>query len=135
IVIVGSDYTDVGSPTELGFNARVAANLGASVLLVLGGRDPETDTPRTADELRQLADVTTAELAQAHASIAGIIVNRAEPAAIDGIPGALADAVPSGVPIWSIPEDRLLSAPSVGSLFAAADAELVRGDAELLARE
>ncbi|HET8868342.1 MAG TPA: phosphate acetyltransferase [Agrococcus sp.] len=135
IVIVGSDYTDVGSPTELGFNARVAANLGASVLLVLGGRDPETDAPRSADELRQLADVTTAELAQAHASIAGVIVNRADPGAIDGIPAALTDAVPEGVPIWSIPEDALLSAPSVGTLFAAADAQLVRGDAELLARE
>lgn len=135
IVIVGSDYTDVGSPTELGFNARVAANLGASVLLVLGGRDPETDEPRTADELRQLADVTTAELSHAHTSIAGLVVNRADPEAIAAIPGALADAVPAGVPIWSIPENALLSAPSVGSLFAAADAALVRGDEELLARE
>ncbi|MEO7016744.1 MAG: AAA family ATPase, partial [Leifsonia sp.] len=38
VVILGSDYTDVSSPTELGFNARIAANLGAPVLLVLGGR-------------------------------------------------------------------------------------------------
>ncbi|MCA1942059.1 MAG: AAA family ATPase, partial [Yonghaparkia sp.] len=39
VVIVGSDYTDVSSPTELSFNARIAANLGAPVLLVLGGRE------------------------------------------------------------------------------------------------
>ena len=39
VVIVGSDYTDVGSPTELGYNARIAANLGAPVLLVLSGRE------------------------------------------------------------------------------------------------
>src|SRR5690606_20162335 len=26
VVIVGSDYTDVASPTELGYNARIAAN-------------------------------------------------------------------------------------------------------------
>ncbi len=38
VVIIGSDFTDVGSPTELGYNARIAANLGAPVLLVLGGR-------------------------------------------------------------------------------------------------
>ena len=38
VVIVGSDYTDVGSPAELGYNARIAANLGAPVLLVLSGR-------------------------------------------------------------------------------------------------
>lgn len=38
VVIVGSDYTDVGSPAELSYNARIAANLGAPVLLVLSGR-------------------------------------------------------------------------------------------------
>lgn len=134
IVIVGSDYTDVGSPTELGFNARVAANLGASVLLVLGGRDPETDAARTVEQLRQLAEVTTAELAAAHAALAGVVVNRADADAIGEIPAALAGVV-GEAPVWSIPEDRLLSAPSVGTLFAAVDATLIRGDAELLARE
>ncbi|MGN6502383.1 MAG: AAA family ATPase, partial [Pseudolysinimonas sp.] len=38
VVILGSDYTDVGSPTELATNARIAANLAAPVLLVLAGR-------------------------------------------------------------------------------------------------
>ena len=37
VVIVGSDYTDVGNPTEFGFNARIAANLGAPVALVFTG--------------------------------------------------------------------------------------------------
>jgi phosphate acetyltransferase len=40
VVIIGSDYTDVGSPTELAYNARIAANLGAPVLLTVGGRVP-----------------------------------------------------------------------------------------------
>src|ERR671921_42086 len=44
VVIVGSDYTDVGSPAELAYNARIAANLGAPVLLVLGGRSSENQT-------------------------------------------------------------------------------------------
>ncbi len=33
VVIVGSDYTDVASPAELGLNARIAVNLGAPVVL------------------------------------------------------------------------------------------------------
>ena len=33
VVILGSDYTDVAGPAELGLNARIAANLGATVLL------------------------------------------------------------------------------------------------------
>jgi len=31
VVIVGSDYTDVATPTELAYNARIAANLGAQI--------------------------------------------------------------------------------------------------------
>ncbi len=40
VVIIGSDYTDVATPTELAYNARIAANLGAPVLLVLTGCPP-----------------------------------------------------------------------------------------------
>ena len=43
VVIVGSDYTDVGSPAELGYNARIAAILGAPVLLVMSGRTGEAE--------------------------------------------------------------------------------------------
>src|SRR5690625_5547185 len=46
VVIVGSDYTDVASPTELAFNARIAVNLGSPVLLVVRGTD------RTPSEIR-----------------------------------------------------------------------------------
>jgi BioD-like N-terminal domain of phosphotransacetylase len=46
IVVLGSDYTDVGNPAELEFNARVAANLGVPVLLVVTGRDPEAEAQR-----------------------------------------------------------------------------------------
>jgi phosphate acetyltransferase len=35
VVIVGSDYTDVTSPAELSVNARIAANLGAPVVLAM----------------------------------------------------------------------------------------------------
>ncbi len=45
VVILGSDYTDVGSPAELAYNARIAANLGAPVLLVLGGRAAQAAEP------------------------------------------------------------------------------------------
>src|ERR1700687_4266453 len=43
VVIVGSDYTDVTTPTELSVNARIAVNLGAPVLLAVSakGRSPE----------------------------------------------------------------------------------------------
>ncbi|GMA19855.1 AAA family ATPase [Arsenicicoccus piscis] len=44
VVVVGSDFTDVASPTEFAFNAHIAANLGSPVLLVVGADGPR---PRT----------------------------------------------------------------------------------------
>ena len=47
VLIVGSDYTDVASPSELSVNARIAANLGAPVVLAVRGRGrPRRRWPR-----------------------------------------------------------------------------------------
>ncbi|MFT4123288.1 MAG: phosphate acetyltransferase [Microbacteriaceae bacterium] len=134
VVIVGSDYTDVGSPTELGYNARIAANLGAPVLLVLTGRSVDESRARSRDEMAQIADLAVPELAQAHAGLVGIVVNRADPGDLEGIRRAVA-AESAGVPVWAVPEDRFLVAPSVRGIMAAVDGRLVGGDESLLDRE
>ena len=64
VVIVGSDFTEIASPSELAYNARIAANLGAPVLLVLRG------ARRTPDEIAQLADLCASELRLHHAHLA-----------------------------------------------------------------
>ena len=151
VVIVGSDYTDVGTPTELGYNARIAANLGAPVLLVLGGRSGQgTDErlgqadARTADDLRQLAEVTSASLHSEHADVLAVVVNRADPDALPAIVNAVAVGVgmaAAGRPadsnpfVWAIPEDPVLVAPSVRAIMASVDGTLLRGDQALLDRE
>jgi phosphate acetyltransferase len=158
VVIVGSDYTDVSAPTELGYNARVAANLGSPVLLVLGGRSGrgheenlgQADA-RTPDEIRQLAEVTVSELKAEHAGLLAVIVNRADPERLDeivdtvgrvaahqrlettGSQSALAGS--AGPNVWAIPEDPLLVAPTVGAILTAVDGTLVKGDRALLERE
>jgi len=143
VVILGSDYTDVGSPTELSYNARIAANLGAPVLLVLGGQSDETGN-RSADELRQVFGLAMQELDTAHARVVGVVANRAQPDKLDEIIAGLSAAsahdraVHDGadsVPVWAIPEDPFLIAPSVASLMEACDGTLIKGDATLLQRE
>lgn len=158
IVIIGSDFTDVGSPTELGFNARIAANLGAPVLLVLGGRVGQWlgaserlghAEARTPDELAQLTELAIEELDRDHASILGIVVNRADPERlaeivdrvtaaarwdIDAVTGRQALAAGS-VAVWAIPEDPFLVAPSMRSIMRAVGGELYAGDPDLLERE
>lgn len=126
VVIVGSDYTDVGSPSELGFNARIAVNLGAPVLLALRG------SGRTPDEIAQLATLCQGELRQHHAHLAAIVANRCDPEDLDAVTDALASV---GVPAWSLPEIPLLVAPTMAELLEAVDGKLYSGDSSLLQRE
>ncbi|MES2095063.1 MAG: phosphate acetyltransferase [Actinomycetota bacterium] len=134
VVVLGSDYTDVGSPTELGFNARIAANLGAPVLLVLGGQRSDAPGSRSADDLRQVFTLARQELDSAHAHVLGIIVNRADPRQLDQIIAAVEEES-DRLPVWAIPEDRFLIAPSIASLMDAVDGTLIAGDPALLGRE
>ncbi|UGQ42602.1 phosphate acetyltransferase [Rhodococcus aetherivorans] len=126
VVIVGSDYTEIANPSELGYNARIAANLDAPVLLVLRG------SRRTPDEVAQLTSVCTAELAAQHAHLTGIVVNRCPSDRLDEIAAAVGDR---GVPLWTLPEVPILVAPTMGELLTAIDGELYSGDPELLHRE
>ncbi len=147
VVILGSDYTDVGSPTELGFNARIAANLGAPVLLVLGGQQADGRGSRSADDIRQVAQLALAELEGAHAAVIGTVANRVDLRLIDDVVRELANlfalrqnragttCVSGPIPVWAIPEDRFLIAPSIASLMEAVDGTLIKGDPALLNRE
>ncbi|GAA1546257.1 phosphate acetyltransferase [Microbacterium ginsengiterrae] len=142
VVIVGSDYTDVASPAELGFNARIAANLGAPVLLVLGGRDQQaraeqlgTSTARTPAAIGQIASLALAELQAERAELFAVIVNRADPDALAATTDAVRAEQERRTPVWAIPEDRTLVAPSIRGILAAVDGRLVKGDPDLLTRE
>ncbi|WP_188829051.1 phosphate acetyltransferase [Nocardia camponoti] len=126
VVIVGTDYTDVASPSELRFNARIAVNLGAPVLLVVRGAG------RTPDEVRQLVELCSTELGVEHAQLVAVIANRCAPDELVAVDHAL---VGFGVPTWTLPEIPLLMAPTMGELCEAIDGEIYSGDPELLQRE
>ena len=125
VVIVGTDYTDVAGPAELTYNARIAANLGAPVLLVVRGAD------RTPDEIRQVVEVSTPELRASHAQLIAVVANRCAPDQVT----AVREQISGEVPAWAIPEEPFLKAPTVRSLMAAVDGKLWNGDDALLARE
>lgn len=126
VVVVGTDYTDVAGPTELAYNARIAANLGAPVLLVVRG------TGRRPDAIRQAAEVSLAELRAQHAEVLAVVANRCEPEQVTQVREALAA---TSLPAWAVPEDQLLAAPTVRAIMDAVEGRLVAGDEALLARE
>ncbi|NLE70668.1 MAG: phosphate acetyltransferase [Actinomycetales bacterium] len=125
VVIVGTDYTDVVGPTELSYNARIAVNLGAPVLLVVrgAGRKPEA--------VRQAAEVSLAELRAQHAEVLAVIANRCDPDSLTAVRTALSATLPA----WAVPEDQLLAAPTVRAVMEAVGGHLVAGDEALLSRE
>ncbi|NUW39411.1 phosphate acetyltransferase [Nonomuraea rhodomycinica] len=120
VVVVGTDYTDVGAPTEFEFNARLAADLGTPVLNVVSGRG------RTVAEIAAAVELSSRQLAQHHAQELAVVVTRAagEPVAI-----------PHPTPVFTLPEDPSLRAPTVADLLDACDGRLFLGEREGLGRE
>ncbi|MGV0836333.1 phosphate acetyltransferase [Mycolicibacterium thermoresistibile] len=129
VLIVGSDYTDVATPTELSVNARIAVNLGAPVLLAVRARD------RTPQQIAQVVEVCTGELAAQHAHTAAVVANRCDPTQLDAVRSALTELLPDGPKCFVLPEEPLLVAPSVAELERAVDGTLIQGEPALLHRE
>ncbi len=120
VVIIGSDYDGLASPTELSYNARIAANLNAPVLLVVSGKN------RTPDEVVASAEHAVRSFESEHDRVIGIIANRVEVDVLDAVASGLA-AMGHGVS-GALPESKLLSAPTVREQFEHLGAQLWRGD-------
>ena len=125
VVVVGTDYTDVAGPTELYYNARIAANLGAPVLLVVSGKD------RSPEQIRQVTGLAIGEMRANHAQVIGIVANRCTTPDL-----ALVHAALTGpAPVWAMPEEPFLVAPTVRALMESVEGRLAFGDDALLSRE
>ncbi|MGA7050055.1 MAG: phosphate acetyltransferase [Mycobacterium sp.] len=129
VVIVGTDYTDITSPAELSINARIAVNLGAPVLLAVNAQR------RTANEVADVVDVCLAELSAQRAHTAAVVANRCEPSQLGAVRNVLAALPLPTPPSYVLPEEPLLSAPTVAELENAVDGTPISGDAQLRERE
>ena len=126
VVIVGSDYTDVTTPSELDTNARIAANLGAPIVLAVKAKD------RTPTEVAQVVELCLIEISGQHAHTAAVVANRCDPSQMAAVAEALKAFPPKS---YVIPEEPPLIAPAVGDLQLAVEGTIVSGDTELLKRE
>ena len=130
VVVVGTDYTDVAGPTELAYNARIAANLAAPVVLVVNG------ARRSPDDVRDAVDVSSTEIAAHHAQVVAVVANRCATGSLDDVRAALGGHDGSrGVPVWALPDSPLLYAPTLRQLMEAVGGTLTGGDEALLGRE
>ncbi|WP_433511915.1 phosphate acetyltransferase [Nonomuraea sp. CA-143628] len=120
VVVVGTDYTDVGAPTEFEFNARLAADLGTPVLNVVSGR------ARTVAEISAAVELSSRQLAQYHAQELAVVVTRAAAERI---------AIDHPTPVFVLPETPSLRAPTVADLLDACDGRFFLGERDGLGRE
>jgi phosphate acetyltransferase len=126
VLVVGTDFTELGMPGEVVFDARVAANLGVPVLGVVSGAG------RSQGELIAEIELAVNSLREADCDVEAIFANRVESQLVAGISGRLAGHEP---PAYVLPEVGLLAAPTVADLLRACSGELIGGDASALGLE
>lgn len=127
VVVLGSDYTDVSTGTELSLNARIAANLGAPVVLVVHGRE------RSPEQIHAAADGAINELLANHAAVVAVVANRVEPDAVKAVEAELSSL--AGLVTAAIPESPVLSAPTFRALVEAGQGQLTLGNESWMDRE
>lgn len=135
ILIIGSDYADVGANTELDHNIAIARDLGAPVVTIVSGRGMR--------EMRSPADIGAAaehaleHLVEAKLPLIGVVANRVQQQQTDevrqNLDGVIA-ALSLDVPVSVVPELPLLSAPTLRYVAKAIGAKLVSGKEENLDR-
>jgi phosphate acetyltransferase len=110
-VVEGSDFTSASLPVELDLNVDAARNLGASVLLVVGGRD------RSAAQVVDAARHGVAVLTERGCTVLGVVCNRVATEQVDVVRSGMRDAV-GDLPTGVLPEVPLLAAPTVAEIAA-----------------
>lgn len=127
LVVLGSDYDDIANPAELTFNAEVAANIGAAVVLVISAMD------RTPEQISALAGVSVHEFSSHHSRPIAVVANRAEEDALDAVRAALHARLPETL-VAAIPENPVILAPTVQQVMSAVDGRVLQGNPDRLAR-
>lgn len=130
VLVVGSDFGqdagDSGVHEELAMNARLANEFGAVVIGVVdgAGRTPETVAGTLRSAYHSLVELGT--------TVAALIANRTAPADREAILGAA--ALPP-VPVYALPADPAISAPTLAEVTQALGARRILGDDDAFSRD
>ncbi|MFI0939790.1 phosphate acetyltransferase [Streptomyces sp. NPDC021020] len=127
VLVLGSDFAGTSLPAELAVNARLANECGASVIVVIGER-------------AQTAESVAAEVRNAHhaytslgCDVIAMVANRVEPAEADETAERLARF--TEVPVYVLPDEPALRAPTVAQIAETLGAEVLLGDDAGMARD
>ncbi|MEV6861123.1 phosphate acetyltransferase [Streptosporangium subroseum] len=121
LLVLGSSFDTGDLPHELAFNARLAAEFGAPVIVVVGAHDDQA--AEIATEMRTGYQV----FSDLGCTVLAVIANR--------VPQGMVIEPDLPVPWYAIPEHPSLSAPTVGQVMRAVHARQIQGDEDGLRRD
>jgi phosphate acetyltransferase len=126
VLCVGTDYSNVSVALEFDLNVEIARNLGSPLVPIVNGRGK--DDRQIVNAVRALAE----SLEEKKCDVLAVLVSRVDPARREEVLRALQRARPAGPPVYVIPEDPILSRPTVREIAGALRADLLAGDAAWL---
>lgn len=129
VLCEGTDFTGVSSAFELDFNAELASQIGAPILLVANAREKE---PGEAVDFLRAGDQSFRGLG---CSVAAAILNRVDPGEVASITAQLEAQWSPDIPVYVVPEHEALGRPTIGTIARTLGAEVLHGEAEQLNRE
>ena len=129
VICVGTDYTGIAAPLEFDFNADIANNLSCQVLPVVNAMD------KTPSQTAAAVGVMLESLEAQNCDVLAIVANRADPDQAQAVRDALEMSHDVNTPAFVIPEDLMLSCPTVGEVAAVLDATPLNPNREGLHRE
>ena len=112
VIVEGTDLTGQDAAVEFDLNARLANNLAAPVVAVVGARG------LTAPEAADAVEVARKELLAERCELLAIMVNRADPEDLDAIAAAVKPGA-SGRPVYVFPELDDIARPTTGEVASA----------------
>ncbi|MDP6634962.1 MAG: phosphate acetyltransferase [Phycisphaerae bacterium] len=129
VVCVGTDYTGIAAPLEFDFNADIANNLNCQVLPVVNAAD------KTPSQTVAAVGVMLESLDAQNCDVLATVANRTDPQQAQAVRDALDKSNRVTGRVYVLPEDPMLSNPTVGEIAAALDATPLTPTAEGLRRE
>ncbi len=128
VIVLGTDFTGPSPHTELGLNAKLAANMGAPVLSIINGHEQDDASILTAMSMvaHTLADHDCSEVAT--------FINRVDPQRYEHLRQQLEDEK-HAAPVYLLRDLPVLTAMTVAEVFEAVSGTVLAGTPEGLERE
>jgi len=125
VLIEGTDFLDEGAAFEFDLNAIIAKNLRSPVLIVQSGFD------EVAHETLRNVNLAVDSFLTKECHVIGVVINRMNTEEVDKARKLLRKELQKDILLYLIPENKVLSSPTLQELVRQLHAEVLYGEDQL----